>query len=479
MTTKRLARLSLATPSADRVEIAADALDALCRAVRGAILLPGDAGYEAARTVWNAMIDRKPGLIVQCAGAADVIAAVRFAHAHGLLVAVKGAGHNIAGSAVCDGGLMLDLSPMKSVRVDPRQRTAVVEPGVTLGELDRETQAFGLATPLGINSTTGVAGLTLGGGFGWLSRPFGHAIDNLIAADVVTAQGELLHASADENADLFWGLRGGGGNLGVVTAFTFRLHPVGPEVLAGLIVFPLAQAAGVLRNYRAFVAEAPDELTVWVVLRKAPPLPFLPADAHGTGVVILPLIHVGDVAEGERLIAPMRRFGEALGEHVGPMPFTAWQSAFDPMMAPGMRNYWKSHDFSELSDAALDLMVEYAGTLPTPECEMFIAHLDGAVGRVAPGAMAYPHRNARFVLNVHARWQNPADDEACIRWARRFFAATAPHATGGVYVNFMTGDEQDRVRAAYGENYDRLATLKAKYDPGNLFQVNLNVRPAA
>jgi FAD/FMN-containing dehydrogenase len=425
------------------------------------------------------MIDRKPGLIVQCAGAADVIAAVHFARAHGSLVSVKGAGHNIAGSAVCDGGLTLDLSPMKSVRVDSQQRTAVVEPGVTLGELDRETQAFGLATPLGINSTTGVAGLTLGGGFGWLSRRFGHSIDNLLAADVVTARGELLHASADENADLFWGLRGGGGNLGVVTSFTFRLHPVGPDVLAGLIVFPLAQAADVLRRYRAFVAEAPDLLTVWVVLRKAPPLPFLPAEAHGTEVVVMPLLYLGEVADGERAIAPLRTLGTPLGEHIGPMPYVAWQAAFDLMMTPGARNYWKSHDFSELSDAALDLMIDYARRLPTPECEMFIAHLDGAAGRVAPDAMAYPHRKARFVLNVHARWQNAADDPACIGWARSFFQATAPHATGGVYVNFMTADEQDRVRAAYGANYDRLAALKATYDPGNLFQVNLNVAPAA
>jgi FAD/FMN-containing dehydrogenase len=471
--------IELATPADGTVAISTDIVEGLRSGLRGLILLPGDTGYDQARTVWNAMIDKRPGLIVQCAGAADVLRAIRFGREHGLLIAVKGAGHNIAGSAVCDGGLMLDLSPMKSVHVDPWNATARVEPGVTLGELDREAQAFGLATPLGINSTTGVAGLTLGGGFGWLSRSFGYSIDNLISTDVVTARGELVRASEDENADLFWGIRGGGGNLGVVTSFTFRLHPVGPEVLAGLVVYPFEQAADALRRYRSFVAAAPDALTVWAVLRKAPPLPFLPADVHGKEVVVFPLLYVGDVAQGQRAIEPLRAFGTPVGEHIAPQPFIAWESAFDPLLTPGARNYWKSHDFSELSDPALDLIVEYAGKLPTPESEIFIAHLDGAAARVPSAAMAYPHRNAKFILNVHTRWRDVGEDSACIGWARSFFEATAPHATGGVYVNFMTADEQDRIRAAYGSNYNRLASLKAKYDPNNLFQVNLNVRPAA
>ena len=469
----------LATLSGGRVGIAADLEENLRAGVRGSILAADDAGYDRTRSVWNAMIDKRPGLIVRCAGAADVLRAVRFARNHGLLVAVKGAGHNIAGSAVCDGGLMIDLSPMKSVHVDPWNRTARVEPGVTLGELDREAQAFGLATPTGINSTTGVAGLTLGGGFGWLSRSLGYTIDNLISADVVTAESELVRAGAEENEDLFWGLRGGGGNLGIVTSFMFRLHPVGPEVLAGLIVYPFDQASAVLKQYRSFTASAPDPLTVWAVLRRAPPLPFLPPDVHGKEVVVFPLLYAGDVEEGQRAVAPVRGFGRAVGEHVGPMPFAAWQAAFDPLLTPGARNYWKSHDFSDLSDGALQLIIDYASKLPSPECEIFIAHLDGAAGRVAPDAMAYPHRNAKYILNVHGRWRDPGEDSACIGWARSFFEATAPHATGGVYVNFMTADEQDRVRAAYGSNYARLAALKAKYDPGNLFQVNLNVRPAA
>ncbi|MFO1153273.1 MAG: FAD-binding oxidoreductase [Rhodospirillales bacterium] len=474
-----MSSVQLATLADGIADISADTLTALRGQLRGSLLTADDPGYDEARSVWNAMIDKRPGLIVRCAGVADVLAAIRFARDHRLLISVKGAGHNIAGSAVCDGGLMLDLSPMKSVYVDPWNRTARVEPGVTLSEFDREAQAFGLATPLGINSTTGVAGLTLGGGFGWLSRSLGYTIDNLLSVELVSAAGELVRASQDENADLFWGLRGGGGNLGVATSFSFRLHPVGPQLLAGLIVYPFDQAGDILRRYRAFVAEAPEQLTVWSVLRKAPPLPFLPADVHGKEVVVLALAYTGAVAAGERLIEPLRHFGTPVGEHVEPLPFTAWQAAFDPLLTPGARNYWKSHDFAELSDSALDLIIEYAGKLPTPECEIFIAHLGGVAGRVAADATAYPHRNARFILNVHTRWREAAEDDACIDWARSFFDATAPHATGGVYVNFLTADEQDRVRAAYGANYDRLASLKAKYDPGNLFQVNFNVRPAA
>ncbi len=469
----------LASSAGTRVDVPVEAVNALRSRLRGSALFSGDPGYDDARSVWNAMIDKRPGLIVQCAGVADVLQAIRFARDHGLLIAVKGGGHNIAGSAVCDCGLMLDLSPMKSVHVDPRNRIARVEPGVTLGELDRETQAFGLATPLGINSTTGVAGLTLGGGFGWLSRSFGNSIDNLVSADVVTATGELVRASGEDNTDLFWGLRGGSGNLGVVTSFTFRLHPVGPEVLAGLIVYPFERAVDLLKAYRFFVESAPDALTVWVVLRKAPPLPFLPADVHGKEVVVLPMLYAGDIEEGLRVIEPLRHFGRPIGEYLGPQPFTAWQSAFDPLLTPGARNYWKSHDFSELNDPAIGLIVQHAGMLPTPECEIFIAHLDGAAGRVASDAMAYPHRNARFVLNVHTRWRDAARDAECMIWARRFFEETGPHATGGVYVNFLDADEQDRIRAAYGSNYDRLAALKAKYDPNNVFQVNLNVKPAA
>lgn len=447
--------------------------------VRGEVLLPGEPGFDAARTIWNAMIDRKPGLIVRCAGVADVMRCVALARDHGLLVSVRGAGHNIAGNAVCDEGLMIDLSAMKSVRVNPDTRRAYVEPGATLGDFDHEAQAFGLATPLGINSTTGVAGLTLGGGFGWLTRKYGMSVDNLLSADVITAEGKRVRASAQENPDLFWAIRGGGGNFGVVTLFEFQLHPVGPEVLSGLIVFPFTQAKALLAKYRKFVDQIPEDLNVWVVLRQAPPLPFLPAAVHGREVVVFPFFYAGDVEAGRRAIEPLRSFGQPHGEHIGPQPYTAWQKAFDPLLTPGARNYWKSHNFSELSDGAIDSVIEYTAKLPSSQCEIFIGLVSGQANRVSKEATAYVHRDARFVLNVHSRWEKPEDDKTCISWAREFFNATALYATGGVYINFLTQDEADRIPAAYGPNFDRLVQLKGKYDPTNLFRLNQNIKPAA
>ncbi|TMA10812.1 MAG: FAD-binding oxidoreductase [Deltaproteobacteria bacterium] len=456
-----------------------EAIKQLKSKVRGEVLLPSDPGYDEARTIWNAMIDRRPGVIVRCAGAQDVVQAVRSAREHGLTLAVRGGGHNIAGNAVCDDGLMIDLTPMKSVRVDRARRTARMGPGVTLGEFDREAQAFGLATPLGINSTTGVAGLTLGGGFGWLSRRFGLTIDNLTSADVVTAAGELVKASAAENSDLFWAIRGGGGNFGVVTSFEFRLHEVGPEVLSGLIVHPLDAARDVLRFYRDFITSTPEEFVCWFVLRKAPPLPFLPVDWHGKEILGLAVCYSGKIDEGERVAKPLRTFGRPLADVIAPTPFTAWQTVLDPLLTPGMRNYWKSHDFRELSDGLIDVFVDHARRIPDPQTEIAFAQLGGAVSRVPLEATAYTHRDAQFVLNVHGRWEDPAKDAKCIGWARELFRAAAPFATGGVYVNFLTQDEPDRVRAAYGANYDRLVGLKKKYDPENLFRVNQNIRPSA
>ena len=449
------------------------------KTLRGTICLPQEAGYDEARTIWNAMINRHPGAVVRCKGAADIIAAVRFAREHNLLLAVRGGGHNIAGNAVCEGGLLIDLSQMRSVRVDPGSRTARVEPGATLGDFDKEAQAFGLATPLGINSTTGVGGLTLGGGFGWLSRKFALAADNLISADVVTAEGKLVHTSETENSDLFWALRGGGGNFGVVSSFEFRLHPVGPMVLSGLIVHPFARARELLARYRRVAAEAPDELTVWVVLRQAPPLPFLPGEVHGKEILVFAVCYTGDEVEGKRALEPLRALGQPIADVIGMQPYAAWQTAFDPLLTPGAYNYWKSHNFVELSDGLLDTLTSRAAQLPTPDCEIFLGQLGGATNRVAIDATAYPHRNANFVMNVHTRWREPADERRSIEWARQLFAETAPHATGGVYVNFMPEDEIDRVSSAYGPNYDRLAALKAKYDPGNMFRMNQNVQPSA
>jgi FAD/FMN-containing dehydrogenase len=460
--------------------LASEVLDALRAGLRGDLSLPGEAGYDEARTIWNAMIDRRPGVVVRAAGASDVIQTVRLAAQHGLVMSVRGGGHNIAGNAVCDGGLMLDLSRMRSVRVDPEARTARVEPGARLADLDKEAQAFGLATPLGINSTTGVAGLTLGGGFGWLSRKHGLTVDNLLSADVVTAAGDLVRASETAHPDLFWAIRGGGGNFGVVTSFEFRLHPVGPQVTAGLIVHPFSAAKAVLREYRRLVATAPDELCCWVVMRKAPPLPFLPKEVHGTEVLVLALCHAGDAAAGEKAVAPFKAIGKPIADVVGPAPYAGWQTAFDPLLAPGARNYWKSHDFVELGDGLIDVLLDAVRGLPSPQCEVFIANLGGAVNRIPAEATAYPHRNVAFVVNVHTRWDSPSEDAACVGWARGVYEASARFATGGVYVNFMPDDEAERVRSgAYGPNYERLARVKAKYDPKNLLRMNQNVAPAA
>ncbi|BAY14070.1 FAD-binding oxidoreductase [Calothrix sp. NIES-2098] len=445
--------------------------------VRGHVVLPEDPPYDEVREIWNAMIDRRPAAIVQCATADDVAHTILFARENGLEISIRGAGHNIAGNALCDRGVTIDLSTMKNVRVDPQKRRAYVEPGATLADFDKVAQMHGLATPVGINSTTGIAGLTLGGGFGWLTRKYGMTIDNLVSAAVVTADGNQIRTSETENPDLFWAIRGGGGNFGVVTEFEFALHPVGPEILAGLIVFPFSQAKQVLTQYRKFAQSAPEELNVWVVLRKAPPLPFLPEHVHGKEVIVLAVFYAGDIAEGEKLIEPLRSFGDAYGEHIGPQPYVVWQQAFDPLLTKGARNYWKSHNFIELQDGALDAIAQFAGKLPSQACEIFIALIAGASNRISADATAYYHRDAKFVLNVHGRWDDPAQDRICIAWAREFFQVSAPYASAGAYVNFMTEEEGDRVAAAYGANYERLLQIKRRYDPENIFHLNQNIKP--
>jgi FAD/FMN-containing dehydrogenase len=474
----RMSQVQIADLKGQRKGIEVAAVEQLRLQLQGELLLPGDAGYDQARAIWNAMIDRRPALIARCQTSSDVQRAVAFAQENELLVSVRGGGHNIAGNAVCDGGLMIDLSPMNSVQVDQAARRAYVGPGATLGDFDREAQAFGLATPLGINSTTGVAGLTLGGGVGWLSRKYGMTVDSLVAADVVTADASLVRASEQENPDLFWAVRGGGGNFGIVTNFEFQLHPVGPEVLAGLLVFPYEQAKSLLTKYRDFTERMPEEMNVWVVLRKAPPLPFLPQEVHGKEIVVFAICYAGGIEQGQQAVRPLYDFGQVLGEHLGPMPYTAWQQAFDPLLTPGARNYWKSHNFTGLSDGLFDTTIEYAGKLPSPQCEIFIGLVGGQPNRVPTDATAYTQRDARFIMNVHGRWERPQDDQHVISWAREFFDKSAPYATGGVYVNFMTQEETGRVKAAYGSNYARLAQVKRKYDPANLFRMNQNVPPA-
>jgi FAD/FMN-containing dehydrogenase len=453
--------------------------EALASGLTGDLLTADSPGYDEAREIWNAMIDKRPGLIVECAGAEDAKRAVDFARERGLLISVCGAGHNIAGNAVVDGGLMVSFKKMNGVEVDPSTRRVRAQPGATLGDLDQATQAHGLAVPVGINSTTGVAGLTLVGGFGWLSRKHGFTIDNLVSAKVVTAAGEIVTAADQENPDLFWGIRGGGGNFGIVTSFEFEAHPVGPEVLSGLIVHPIADAPAVLRYYREFATQTPDELSVWIVLRQAPPLPFLPEDAHFQPVVILAALYAGDMAEAEAALAPLRSFGNPIADAITPHSFLDFQSAFDPLLTPGARNYWKSHDFLDLSDGLIETTLPYVDSVPTFGCEIFIAQMGGATNRIPADATAYPHRDVEFIMNVHGRWDDPADDERGVAWCRELFAAVTPYATGGVYTNFMTEEESDRVGEAYGESWERLVALKTKYDPNNFFRLNQNIQPAA
>lgn len=446
--------------------------------ISGGVLRAADAGFDEARRIWNGSVDRTPALIARCLDEADVQACVQFARATQMLVSVRGGGHHIAGHAIAQGGLVIDLSAMRQVVVDASSRTARVGPGALLADFDREAQAHGLATPLGINSTTGVAGLTLGGGFGWLTRQHGLTIDNLLEARVVTADGQVRVASATSEPELFWALRGGGGNFGIVTSFKFRLHPVGPEVYAGLVVYPFDQARQVLRAWRDYTASASERLSVWAVMRKAPPLPFLPASAHGTNVVIFALLYNGSAQEGEREAQAVSKFGSPIGVAVGPAPYAGFQTAFDPLLGAGARNYWKSNNFSALSDDAIDVLIASAASLPGPDCEIFVAQLGGAMSRVQPEATAFVGRDARYIMNVHGRWSDPVQDDQVRQWARTAFQDAAPHATGGGYVNFLTEDEGERVRASYGANHVRLQAAKRRYDPSNLFRMNLNIAPA-
>lgn len=470
--------LTYLTLDKDVRQLAGSEVAAFAAQIKGGVLSRGDDGYDEACKVWNATVDRHPALIARCLNESDVQSAIRFAAAQRMLTSVRGGGHHIAGNAVAEGGLMIDLSGMRTISIDAAKRTARVGAGALLGDLDRESQAHGLATPLGINSTTGVAGLTLGGGFGWLTRRYGMTIDNLLSATVVTADGAVRIASAASEPDLFWAIRGGGGNFGVVTTFEFQLHPMGSEVYAGLVVYPFAQARQVLRAWRDFTVNAPDPLSVWTVLRKAPPLPFLPASAHGTEVVIFPLLYSGEPKEGERAAAPVLQFGDPIATHLGPVPYAGFQTAFDPLLTPGGRNYWKSNNFSQLSNAAIDVVIAAAGRLPGPECEIFVAQLGGAMARVKPTDTAFIGRDAHYIMNVHGRWSDTNDDEKVRSWARQAFQEASPHATGSGYVNFLTDDEAERVSASYGANYPRLQALKQRFDPGNLFRMNLNIAPA-
>jgi FAD/FMN-containing dehydrogenase len=465
------------TAIAARTNLEAGAVDELERSFRGELLRPGEQDYDERRKVWNGSIDRFPALIARCAGVADVIAAVRFARDSGLVVAVRGGGHSFPGLSVCDGGMVIDLGPMKGIRVDPDARTARAQAGVLLGELDRETQAFGLAVPSGIVTHTGVAGLTLGGGIGWLMRKHGLTIDQLLAADVVTADGELVRASETENPDLFWGLRGGGGNFGIVTEFEFRLNPLDPIVLAGPIFWRMSESASVLRFYRDWIAEAPDELMTIVVHRKAPPVPFVPPELHGELVVGVALCYAGPVEDGERVVRPLRKLGSPVLDLCEPKPFLAHQGMFDPSFPHGWSYYMRACDVAELTDEVIDITVDHSLRIRSPLTAFPIWQRGGAAARVDEQATAFNGRGAGYSFNVTAVTESAEGFDEEREWVRNFWSALEPHHTS-VYVNFLMDEGDDRVRQAYGsEKYDKLKALKRRYDPDNFFRLNQNIKP--
>ena len=454
-------------------------LERLRDCLHGPVIGPDEPGYDEARRIWNGAIDRRPAAVARCAGVADVVAAVRYARERDLLAAVRSGGHGVGGHALCDGGLVIDLSPMKGIRVDPAARTARAEAGVLWGELDRETQLFGLATVGGIVTHTGIAGLTLGGGIGWLMRKYGATVDNLLSVDLVTADGEIVTASDDNNPDLFWGMRGAGGNFGIVTSFEYRLHPVGPMVLAGPIFHPLDDAQDVLRFYREFAATAPDELTTIFELSVAQPLPFLPADVHGKPIVMVGACYAGRPEDGAQVVRPLKEFGNPIADLLGPMPYLALQSMFDPFVPHGWHRYWKSVELPPLTDDAIDTLIDHTSRITSPRSYTIVFQLGGALARVAEDATAYPQRDAAFNVNVNAVWtEDDPDAHRHIAWARDLFDAMQPHASDRVYVNFLGDEGPDRVRQAYGtEKYDRLVELKRKYDPTNFFRLNQNIPP--
>jgi hypothetical protein len=465
-------------PTASAVPLDARATEALASALRGDVIRPGDQTYDEHRRVWNASIDRHPALLARCAGVADVIQAVRFARSHGLLVAVRGGGHSYPGHSVCDGGMVIDLRLMKGIRVDPEAGTVRAQAGVLLGELDRETQAFGLGVPAGFVSHTGLAGLTLGGGIGFLMRKYGLTIDNLTSVDLITAGGEFVKATEDHNEDLFWGVRGGGGNFGIVTEFEFGLNPIGPEVFAGPVFWPVEEAPQLLRFYRNWIADCPDELTTSVVQRKVAASPVVAADLVGKRVVAIVCCYAGPVEEGEKVVRPLKEFGSPVLDLCGPKPFVTVQSMFDGGYPHGWWYYVRSCDVDQLSDDVIDVMVEFGNQIMSPITSVGIWQRGGAVARVGEDETAFNGRRAGHTFNINGNSKTAEGFEAEREWARAYWSALEPFHTS-VYVNFLMEEGQDRIRDAYGEaKFDRLKMLKRKYDPENFFRLNQNIPPA-
>ena len=461
------------------IELVPESLTALQKKVRGLLFMPGSDEFEASRALWNACIDNTPAFVVRCTGTADVIACVNFAREHELLLSIKGGGHNIAGLACANGAMMLDMSFMRGVWVDKDKRIAHAQSGCLLGDVDAETQLHGLAAVLGFVSLTGITGLTLGGGFGYLSKRWGWTADNVIGIDLITADGKQVRASADENPDLFWGLRGGGGNFGVVTAIDYVLHPVGPEIVGGPVAWPASEAAAVLELYRTMAEQAPAELTLVLMMRPAPPAPWLPEDMHGEPIIILLACYSGDVTEGEKAVAPIKAFGKPIGDILQRRPYTQLQSLLDATQPKGRRYYWKSEYLAEIAPGLCKQFIEQADNILSPHSALILFQLAGALNREDDDHSPAGNRDARYVLNIAGSWEHKEDDDANIGWAREAWGQMKAYSTGGTYINFLTEDEGlERTEAALGENLDRLARIKAQWDPQNLFRVNHNIKPA-
>jgi hypothetical protein len=476
-----MADVLVATLEGGDTKLKETSVDELKGSLRGALLSAGDEGYEEARKIWNGMIDRRPALIVRCAGVSDVIGAVKFSRANGLQVSVRGGGHNVSGNAVCDGGLMIDLSLMNGIRVDPEKRTAFAQGGATLGDLDRETMALGLAVPAGIVTTTGIAGLTLGGGIGWLQRKYGLTCDNLISVDMVTADGQYIKASDTENPDLFWAVKGGGGNFGIVTSFEYRLYPVGPIVLGGMVLYPMEKAPEFLRFYRDFAADVPDELTINPLLRIAPPAPFLPEHVHHKPVVGIAACYAGSIEEGQKVLQPLKEYGSPYAYGIGPKPYLMLQSIFDASAPAGLHYYMKSEFLPDLTNELIDTMASHAAEVTSPLTVMVGFQMGGAIRNIGEDETAFSHRDASYSFGIVSGWRDPGESERHIGWTRGFWEALEPFSAGGAYVNFLSHDDgEDRVKAAYGaEKYRRLVEVKNRYDPTNFFRLNQNIKPSA
>ena len=467
------------TTNGGEIDLGPEVLGALRMRLKGPVLGSGEAGYEDSRTVWNGTISKKPALVVRCLGTADVISCVQFAREHDLLLCMKGGGHNIAGLATADGALMLDMSLMRGVWVDAEKRIAHAQAGCLLGDVDRETQLHGLAAVLGFVSLTGIAGLTLGGGFGYLTRRWGWTTDNVIGMDVVTADGRRVRASDDENADLFWGLRGGGGNFGVVTGFDYRLYPVGPEVVGGVVAWPASEAQGALELYRTLAEQSPPELTLVCMMRPAPPAPWLPKEMHGKPIVAILACFTGKPEDGEALVAPIKAFRKPIGDVLVRRPYAQLQSLLDGTQPKGRRYYWKSEYLARVEPALCDKVIEHAARIQSPHTAVALFQIGGALNRLTADHSAVGNRDARYVLNIAGSWEQAADDQANIAWAREAWTAMRPFSTGGTYVNFLTEDESpERTAAAFGKGLQRLAEVKARWDPTNIFRTNRNIAPS-